>query len=224
MNCPNCGGFLDLKNLHCEYCNTNFTEAELYPERAKAVHNESPAKTEESPQRKLTMTEQRQLDLAKEKAERKANPDPEYSRDIATGAAVMGIFGLFSGIRRFFRELKRVVCFILLIALECGFGYVMISGAASHLMGDEIGNFALQNGIILANALIAGLICRIGRIRVGTVLVAIVNTLAVLWVFIYPLVKVNFEGATPQYVAILAVIEMLVIVLSVVFAHLIYRR
>lgn len=113
---------------------------------------------------------------------------------------------------------------MLLIALECGFGYVMISGVASHLMSDEIGNFAVQNGIILANALIAGLICRIGRIRVGTVLVAIVNTLAVLWVFVYPLIKVNFQGITPQYVAILAVIEMLVIVLSVVFAHLIYRR
>ncbi len=225
MNCPNCGGLLDLKNLHCEYCNTNFTEAELFPEKAKAVHNGSEAeKSAAEPQRKLTMTEQRQLELAKEKAERKANPDPGYSRDIATGAAVMGIFGLFSGIRRFFRELKRVVCFILLIALECGFGYVMISGAASHLLSDEIGNFALLNGIILANALIAGLICRIGRIRVGTVLVAIVNTLAVIWTFIYPLIKVNFEGVTPQHVAILAVVEMVVIVLSVVFAHLIYRR
>ncbi len=224
MNCPNCGGLLDLKNLRCEYCNTKFTEAELFPEKAKAVHNESTAKTEESPQRKLTMTEQRQLELAKEKSERKANPAPEYSRDIATGAAVMGVFGLFAGVRRFFRELKRVVCFVLLIALECGFGYVMISGVAAHLMSDEIGNFAVQNGIILANALLAGLISRIGRIRVGTVLVAIINTLAVIWTFIYPLIKVNFEGVTPQYVAILAVIEMVVIVLSVVFAHLIYRR
>lgn len=224
MNCPNCGGNLNLSTRHCEFCETTFTEAELFPERFKGVHNETAVKTEEAPPKKLTMTEQRQLEIAKEKSERKANPDPEYSRDIVTGAAVMGVFGIFASIRRFFRELRRVVCFILFILLECGFGYVIISGVASDLFEDKIVNFAMLNGIILANALVAGLISRIGRLRAGTVLVAITSTLAVIWTFIYPLIKVNFEGVTPQHVAILAVVEMVVIVLSVVFAHLIYRR
>lgn len=221
MNCPNCGGLLDLKNLRCEYCNTKFTEAELYPERVKQVHNTA---EDTEPQRKMTLTEQIQLEIEAEKAKRKANPEPEYSRDIATGGLVMGVFSLFSGVRRFFRELKRTVCFILLIALECGFGYVVISGIASNLFENEIQNFALQNGIILVNALLAGLLCRIGRIRVGTVLVAIISTLAVIWVFIYPLIATDFAGISAQYVAVLAVIEMAVIALSVLFAHLIYRR
>lgn len=225
MNCPNCGGLLDLKNLHCEFCNTNFTEAELFPEKAKAVHNEPDVNAE--PERKLTMTEQRQLEIQKEKEYRKANPQPDdYSdiRNAAIGATVMGAFGIFSGIRRFFRELKRVVCFILLIALEIGFGYLMISGKIQHLFEGKLESFAAVNGVILINALILGLICRIGRIRVCAPLVGIVSLLAVVWVYIYPLVATNFEGVTAQYVAVLAVVEMVVLALSVLFAHLIYRR
>ena len=225
MNCPNCGGLLDLKNKRCEFCDTNFTEAELFPEKAKAVHTEPEVKAE--PERKLTMTEQKQLELQKEKEYRKANPQPEDYSDIsnaAIGATVMGIFGIFSGIRGFFRELKRVVCFILLIALEVGFGYLMISGVVARLFEGEIESFAAVNAVILVNALLAGLICRIGRIRVCTPLVGIVSFLAVVWVYIYPLVKTGFESVSAQDVAILAVIEMAVLALSVVLAHLIYRR
>lgn len=223
MNCPNCGGILDLKERHCEYCDTTFTEAELNP--SKEVDKET--KTEETqaqPQRKKTLTERRQEEIAKEKANRPHNGYDTGAREMATGAAIMGIFGLFSGVRRFFRELKRTVCFLFLIALEVGFGYVMISGVASNLFETDIQNFVLQNAIILVNALLAGIICRIGRIRAGTALVAIVNLLAVVWVFIYPLIATNFEGVTPQTVAVLAVVEMAVLALSVLFAHLIYRR
>lgn len=222
MNCPNCGGVLDLKERHCEYCDTTFTEAELNP--SAQVHTEVKEEEAKEPERKKTLTERRQEELRKEKAERKETPSETDARYIATGAAVMGFFGLFSGIRRFFRELKRTVCFLFLIALEVGFGYVMISGVASNLLETEIQNFVLQNAVILVNALLAGIICRIGRIRAGTALVAIVNLLAVVWVFIYPLITANFDGITPQYVAILAVIEMAVLALSVLFAHLIYRR
>lgn len=225
MNCPNCGGLLDLKNKRCEFCDTNFTEAELFPEKAKAVHTEPEVKAE--PERKLTMTEQRQLEIQKEKEYRKAHPQPEDYSDIsnaAIGATVMGIFGIFSGIRGFFRELKRVVCFILLIALEVGFGYLMISGVVARLFEGEIESFAAVNAVILVNALLLGLICRIGRIRVCTPLVGIVSFLAVVWVYIYPLVKTGFESVSAQDVAILAVIEMAVLALSVVLAHLIYRR
>ena len=225
MNCPNCGGLLDLKNKRCEFCDTNFTEAELFPEKAKAVHTEPEVKAE--PERKLTMTEQRQLEIQKEKEYRKAHPQPEDYSDIsnaAIGATVMGIFGIFSGIRGFFRELKRVVCFILLIALEVGFGYLMISGVVARLFEGEIESFAAVNAVILVNALLLGLICRIGRIRVCTPLVGIVSFLAVVWVYIYPLVKTGFESVSAQDVAILAVIEMAVLALSVVLAYLIYRR
>ena len=225
MNCPNCGGLLDLKNKRCEFCDTNFTEAELFLEKAKAVHTEPEVKAE--PERKLTMTEQRQLEIQKEKEYRKAHPQPEDYSDIsnaAIGATVMGIFGIFSGIRGFFRELKRVVCFILLIALEVGFGYLMISGVVARLFEGEIESFAAVNAVILVNALLLGLICRIGRIRVCTPLVGIVSFLAVVWVYIYPLVKTGFESVSAQDVAILAVIEMAVLALSVVLAHLIYRR
>lgn len=217
MNCPNCGGLLDLNNRHCEYCDTTFTEAEL--KLSKEVHTK-----DDEPKAKKTLTEQRAEELKKEKAEKKATASQNDGRDIATGAAVMGVFGLFSGIRRFFRELKRTVCFVLLIALEIGFGYIILSGVFSNVMESEIKNFVLQNGIILLNALLAGLISRIGRIRVGTVLVGIINCLAVIWVFIYPLFSVGFESVSAKYVAILAIVEMAVIALSVLFAHLIYRR
>ncbi len=222
MNCPNCGGYLDLEKRRCEYCDTTFTEAEL--NSSAGVHTEEKPQSEKAPERKKTLTEQRQEEIAKEKANRPKNYSDTDARNIATGATVMGVFGLFSGIRRFFRELKRTVCFLLLIALEAGFGYVVISGIFSKLLETDIQNFVLQNAIILVNALLAGIICRIGRIRVGTALVAIVNLLAVVWVFIYPLIATNFEGVTPQYVAILAIVEMAVLALSVLFAHLIYRR
>lgn len=222
MNCPNCGGLLDLKNRRCDYCETNFTETELFPEKVKAVQESELSDTE--PQKPLNYTQQKKLELEKEKEYRKNHPAVDDSNDIGIGALVMGTFGLFSGIRRFFRELKRVVCFIILIALEAGFGYVMISGVFSKLLETDVQNFVLQNGIILLNALLVGLICRIGRIRVGTALVGVVNFLAVVWVYIYPLIAVNFEGVSVQHVAILAVIEMAVIALSVLLAHLIYRR
>lgn len=220
MNCPNCGGLLDLEKRRCEFCDTAFTEAELFGE--KAVHTEEAVKAE--PERKLNYTEQKKLALQKEKEYRKSHPKVDETNDVAFGALVMGAFGLMGRLRMFFRELKRVVCFIFLIALECGFGYLMISGVASKVFEDDIANFALQNCIVLANALIAGIICRIGRIRVGTVLVALFSILAVVWVFIYPLISTNFEGVTAQYVAVLALVEMAVIGLSTVFAHLIYRR
>lgn len=225
MNCPNCGGLLDLKNRHCEFCDTNFTEAELFPEKAKAVHTEE--KTQAEPERKLTMTEQRQLELQKEKEYRKAHPQPDDYSDIsnaAIGATVMGVFGIFSGIRRFFREVKRVICFILLTALEVGFGYLMISGVVAKLFEGEIESFAAVNAVILVNALLAGLICRIGRIRICAPLVGIVSFLAVAWVYIYPLIATDFEGVTAKYVAVLALVEMAVLALSVLLAHLIYRR
>ena len=225
MNCPNCGGLLDLKNRRCEFCDTNFTEAELFPEKAKAVHTEE--KTQAEPERKLTMTEQRQLELQKEKEYRKAHPQPDDYSDIsnaAIGATVMGVFGIFSGIRRFFREVKRVICFILLIALEVGFGYLMISGVVAKLFEGEIESFAAVNAVILVNALLAGLICRIGRIRVCAPLVGIVSFLAVAWVYIYPLIATDFEGVTAKYVAVLALVVMAVLALSVLLAHLIYRR
>lgn len=222
MNCPNCGGLLDLEKRRCEFCDTAFTEAELFGE--KAVHKEAHTEAQAEPERKLNYTEQKKLELQKEKEYRKAHPQVDESNDVAFGALVMGAFGLMGRLRMFFRELKRVVCFILLIALECGFGYLMISGVASHIFEEEIANFALLNGLVLANALVAGLICRIGRIRVGTVLVAVISILAVVWVFIYPLIVTDFAGVSAKYVAVLAVIEMMVIALSTVFAHLIYRR
>lgn len=224
MNCPNCGGLLDLDNRRCEYCCTNFTEAELFPE--KEIHREAVVEKpqEQEPETKKTLTEKRQEEIAKEKANRPKTDADTSAREIVTGAAVLGVFGIFSGIRRFFRELKRTVCFILLIALEAGFGYAMISGVFSKLLETDLQNFVIQNGIILVNALLVGLICRIGRIRVGTALVGIINFLAVVWVYIYPLIAVNFEGVSAQHVAILAVIEMAVIAVSVLLAHLIYRR
>ena len=223
MNCPNCGGTIDINSRHCEYCNTTFTYEELHP--SKAVHKET-VKTEAvaEPERPKTLTEQRQEELRKEKENRPKEAYDTSSRDIVTGTAVMGCFGLFSGVRRFFRELKRTVCLILLVALEIGFGYVMLSGILSNATGDEIKDFAIVNGIILANALVAGIVCRIGRLRFGTVLVGIVNFLAVMWVFAYPLIKANFEGISPQDVAILAVVEMVVIALSILFTYLISKR
>lgn len=223
MNCPNCGGTIELNSRHCEYCNTTFTYEELHP--SKEVHKETvkPETAAES-ERPKTLTEQRQEELRKEKENRPKETYDVSSREIATGAAVMGCFSLFSGVRRFFRELKRTVCLIILIALEIGFGYVMISGIFSNVTGDEIKDFAIVNGIILANALVAGIVCRIGRLRFGTVLVGIVNFLAVMWVFVYPLIKSNFEGVSPQSVAILAVVEMVVIALSILFTYLISKR
>ncbi len=223
MNCPNCGGTLDIKNKHCEYCNTTFTYEELYP--SKEVHKET-SKTEvvTEPEKPKTLTEQRQEELRKEKANRPKETYDTSSREIMTGAAVMGCFSLFSGVRRFFRELKRTVCLIVLVALEIGFGYVMLSGTLSNVTGDKVKDFAIVNGVILANALLAGIICRIGRLRFGTVLVGIVNFLAVVWVFAYPLIKSDFEGVSPQNVAILAVVEMIVIALSILFTYLISKR
>ncbi len=225
MNCPNCGGIINIEKRYCEYCDTAFTEKEL--ELIKDdVHSE--AQKEETkpsePERKKTLTEQRAEELQKEKANRKTQPDDTSAREIATGAAVMGMFGLFSGIRRFFRNLKRTVCLILLIALEIGFAFLMISGKITELMTGEIEGFVAVNVVILVNALLAGLISRIGYIRAGTAITAVVNFLAVLWVFVYPLIITNFAGQTPQSIAVLAVVEMAVLSLSVLLSHLVYRR
>lgn len=225
MNCPNCGGIINLEERYCEYCDTAFTDKELG--LAEDVHTEKTQIQEEKtqePEREKTLTEQRQEELAREKANRKAQPDDTSAREIATGAAVMGMFGFFSGIRRFFRNLKRTVCLILLIALEIGFAFLMISGKITELMTGEIEGFVAVNVVILVNALLAGLISRIGYIRVGTAITAIVNFLAVVWVFVYPLIVTNFAGQTPQSVAILAVVEIAVLAVSVLLSHLIYRR
>lgn len=224
MNCPNCGGLINLEKRYCEFCDTTFTEKELGLTK-KEVHTEKPEEVPSAePQRAKTLTEQKQEELAREKANRKSQPDDITAREIATGAAVLGAFGFFSGIRRFFRNLKRTVCLILLIILEIGFAFLMISGKVTELMQGETEGFIAVNILIIANALLAGLVSRIGRIRAGTAITAVVNFLAVVWVFAYPLVATNFAGATAQSVAILAVVEMAVLALSVVLSHLIYRR
>ncbi len=226
MNCPNCGGLINLEKRYCEFCDTSFTEKELG--LAEDVHTEKETHIQEEslaePERKKTLTQQRQEELNREKSNRKTQPADTSAREIATGAAVLGAFGLFSGIRRFFRDLKRTVCLILLIALEIAFAFLMISGKVTDLMQGETEGFIVVNILILINALLAGLISRIGRIRAGTAITAIVNFFAVVWVFVYPLVATSFEGATAQSVALLAVIEMAVLAVSVLFSHLIYRR
>ena len=180
--------------------------------------------TEKAPQpeRKKSRTEQIQEELQKEKKNKPSNSTD--TRDIATGAAIMGLFGLFSGLRRFFYDLKRTVCMILLVALEAGFAFLMISGKVVELMEGDIQDLVAVNLIIIVNALLAGIISRIGRIRAGTAITAVVNFLAVVWVFVYPLFTTNFVGQTPQDVAIIAVVEMAVLALSVLLSHLIYRR
>lgn len=220
MNCPNCGGLLNLEKRYCEYCNTNFTEAEL----GLLKKDDSTKNTENAPQpeRKKSRTEQMQDELQNEKKNKPSNSTD--TRDIATGAAIMGLFGLFSGLRRFFYDLKRTVCMILLVALEAGFAFLMISGKVVELMEGDIQDLVAVNLIIIVNALLAGIISRIGRIRAGTAITAVVNFLAVVWVFVYPLFTTNFVGQTPQDVAIIAVVEMAVLALSVLLSHLIYRR
>lgn len=224
MNCPNCGGILNLEKRYCEYCDTSFTEKELGLEKAEVHTKKALQDTVAEEQRAKTLTEQRQEELAREKANRKTQPADVTAREIATGAAVMGAFGLFSGVRRFFRNLKRTVCIILLVILEIAFVFLMISGKVTELMQGELEGFVAVNAAILANALVAGLISRIGRIRAGTAITAVVNFFAVVWVFVYPLIASNFAGETAQSVAILAVVEMAVLALSVVLSHLIYRR
>ena len=100
----------------------------------------------------------------------------------------------------------------------------MISGKVTELMTGEIEGFVAVNVLILANALLAGLISRMGRIRAGNGVVAVVNCLAVIWVYVYPLITSNFAGQTPQSVAIFAVVEIAVLGLSVLLSHIIYRR
>lgn len=222
MNCPNCGGLLNLEKRYCEYCNTTFTEAELGlgDKNVKTKEAEKPA----DPERQKSRTEQMQEELEKERKNRKDDIDDTSMRNIATGAAVMGMFGLFSGIRSFFYNLKRTVCLILLIALEAGFAFLMISGEVTKLMEGEIQGIVAVNVLILINALLAGIISRIGYIRAGTAITAVINFLAVAWVFVYPMITTNFAGQTPQSVAIIAVVEMAVLALSVLLSHLVYRR
>lgn len=227
MNCPNCGGPLNVKGLCCDYCNSKFTYDEIHSLNAKNGKNDVNAETKTTtvaPEKPKTLTEQRQEEIAKEKANRPKEVDTTSSREIVTGAAVMGCFSLFAGVRRFFRELKRTVCLIILVALEIGFGYLMISDILSSVAENSTTEFVMINAVILAHALVAGIVCRIGRLRFGTILVGIVNFLAVIWVFVYPLIATDFAGADAKDVAILAVIEMVVLALSVLFTHLISGR
>ncbi|MBQ8057386.1 MAG: hypothetical protein IJ275_03505 [Ruminococcus sp.] len=220
MNCPNCGGLLNLEKRYCEYCNTTFTEAELGLTNADKISNtDKPVE----PERVKSRTEQMQEQLEKDRKNDKNTADTS-ARDIATGAAIMGIFGMFSGVRMFFRNLKRTVCLIILVLLEVGFAFLMISGEVTKLMEGELQGLVAVNVLILVNALLAGIISRIGYIRAGTAITAVVNFLAVVWVFVYPMITSDFAGQTPQSVAIIAVVEMAVLALSVLLSQLIYRR
>lgn len=219
MNCPNCGGLLNLEERYCEYCNTKFTQAELglHTDKAEEKDDVVTDKSEKS------RTEQIKEELERERENRKKTDDTA-SRDIATGATVMGIFGLFAGFRGFFYNLKRTVCMILLVALEGFFAFLMISSKVTELLEGELQGFVAVNLLILLNALLAGVISRIGRVRAGTAITAVINFLAVVWVFVYPMITTDFAGLTAQSVAIVAVVEMAVLSLSVLLSHLVYRR
>ncbi len=222
MNCPNCGGLLNLEKRYCEFCDTTFTEAELGLN--KNVDKKPQEEKSAQPEKEKTKTEKMQEELKKERENRKDTSSDSDIKNAMTGAAVMGILSMFSGVRMFFRNLKRTVCLILLIALEAYFAFVMISGQITEMLTGELEGFVAVNIVILVNALLAGIISRIGYIRAGTAITAVMNFLAVVWVFIYPLIQTNFASQTPQSVAILAVIEMAVLALSVVLSHLVYRR
>lgn len=222
MKCPNCGGTLNINLRKCEFCGTTFTENELglvKPEN-KPIENKVEAEVE----REKTMTEKMQEELQKERANRKQDTSCNDLREAMNGAAAIGLLGLFSGIRGFFYNLRRTVCFILLVCLEIAFSFLMVSGKVTELLHGELEGFVAVNLIIIANALLAGIICRIGRIRAGTTVTAVMNFLAVVWVFIYPMIETNFASLTAQDVAIMAVVEMAVMALSVVLSHLVYRR
>ena len=220
MNCPNCGGLLNLEKRYCEYCNTKFTDTELGLLEDKKVEKADVKATESEKSRTEKLKEERK----KERDNRKKNTSDTSSNDIATGAAVMGMFGLFSGIRGFFYNLKRTVCMILLVVLEGLFAFLMISGKVTELLEGDLQDFVAVNLLIIVNALLAGVISRIGRVRAGTAIVGVFNFFFVVWVFVYPMITTNFAGQTPQSVAIFAVVEMAVLALSVLLSHLIYRR
>lgn len=217
MNCPNCGGLLDLKNKRCDYCNTTFTDKELGIEKKI----ESKKETVAEPQRPKTLTQQKQEELRREQQNK---PKQTVDNDVITGATIMNALGFFPRVRAFFRDLNRTFCMVLLIILEAVFAFVMISGKITQLLDGEFEGFIAVNIVIILNALLAGLISRIGYIRAGTAIVAVINFLAVTWTFVYPLIKTDFATQTPQSVAIFAVIEMLVLALSVLLSHLVYRR
>lgn len=223
MNCPNCGGLLNLEKRQCEYCNTKFTEAELELSKDK-VHSKENEENMKATVGTKSRTEQLQEELERERKNRKQTPVDTSGRDIATGATIMGILGLFSGVRGFFYNLKRTVCLILLVALEGVFAFLMISGKVTELLEGELQGVVAVNVLILVNALLTGVISRIGRVRAGTAITAVINFLAVVWVFAYPLIVSNFAGYTPQSVAIFAVVEMAILALSVLLSHLVYRR
>ncbi len=225
MNCPNCGGTLNLNKLYCEFCDTTFTAKELGLAEEK-VHKENinAVKEETAPQREKTLTEKRAEELEKERKNRKVETSDNDELEEALGRMIRTAPRVRGRIRGFFRDVKRTVCMVLLIVVEIAFAVLMISGILGKISDNEILTFALSNVVILANALLMGLICRVGRIRICTVLSGIVSTLSALWVFVVPLLVNGFEGVTPQYVMILAVCEMAVIGLCVLFAHLIYKR
>ncbi len=225
MNCPNCGGSLNLQKRYCEFCDTTFTPKELGLEE-KAVHKEKTEiiKEDTVPEKEQTLTEKRAEELRKERADRKVETSDNDELEEALGRMIRSAPHVRGRIRGFFRDVKRTVCMAILVVAEIAFALLMVSGILGKISENEILTFALSNVAILANALLAGLICRVGRIRICAVLSGIVSTLSALWVFVVPLMMSGFEGVTPQYVMILAVCEMAVIGLSVLFAHLIYRR
>lgn len=220
MNCPNCGGMLDLKNKRCDYCNSNFTDVELGLNKETVKKETEP----QQPEREKNMTEKRMEEIEKERANRPDKLPDNHIKDAMTGAAVWGLISMFTGIRGFFRDLKRTVCMILLVALEGFFAFTMISGKVTQMLQGELEGFVAVNILIIVNALLAGIISRIGYIRAGTAITAVVNSLAVVWVFIYPLIKTDFAGQTPQSVAILAVVEIAVLAVSITLSHMVYRR
>lgn len=224
MNCPNCGGLLDIDNKRCEYCNTEFTYEELHPLEQVHKENGKGVEKEDSNASEKTLTQKRQEEIAKEKANRTNTDSGQDTAYIATGAALMGIFGAFSGIRRFFRELKRILCLVLLIALEAGFFFLIISGKLSSIFDDDIASFAAVNAVLLINASAIGLVCRIGRMRIATPLTAVITLFAVIWVFAYPLVSTGFENVSASYAVVVAVVEMVVLTFCVLLSHLVYGR
>lgn len=224
MNCPNCAGNINLAEKRCEYCDTAFTDEELKTLKEGKASVKMEKKTLVEDKKPLNMTEKKKQELQKDRAEHKANTSQNDSNDIAIGATVMGSVGLFAGIRGFFWNFKRTIFTILFIALEIGFAFLMISTVVTKLLQGELEGFIAVNIIILAHALVAGFFSRMGWLRFGVPVATVMNFLAVVWVFVYPILTSGFDGMEVQWVAVFALSEMAVLAVSSLFAGLIYRR
>lgn len=80
-------------------------------------------------------------------------------------------------------KIKKLICSLIILGLEVTFSLLMMTFDFKNAINESIGRFIGVDVALLANALIIGIVDRIGCVKFGTYIASGINAIFAIWIF-----------------------------------------